>query len=311
MLTASILNVGAGACTVVEHPGGRISMVDINNAQGLRDYEQDASILLEAAVAKAVQAPKTDPIEWFQDTYPGRAVWRLVVSHPDADHMAGIRHLLGGEISVENVWDLPNTKFCDTFRNDYARADWAAYQRIHATPLGEGAPRRIAPTRFASNHYWSEDDIDILSPDPALLSVCDRRQNWNDMSYVLRISHAGRSILLPGDAEEFAWNDLAEACAEEGVSLKSDVLVASHHGRKSGYPGAEIMREINPSATIVSTAPLKPEHDARESYRYYSDVLLSTRLRGDLHVRIHDDGSLVIFDRLGATHYELEPAWRF
>jgi len=30
-----------------------------------------------------------------------------------------------------------------------------------------------------------------------------------------------------------------------------------------------------------------------------------------LHVRIHDDGSLVIFDRLGATHYELEPAWRF
>jgi competence protein ComEC len=39
MLRVHFLNVGHGECTIIEHPSGRLTMVDINNSQ---DYDQDS-----------------------------------------------------------------------------------------------------------------------------------------------------------------------------------------------------------------------------------------------------------------------------
>jgi competence protein ComEC len=63
--------------------------------------------------------------------------------------------------------------------------------------------------------------------------------------------HAGRSILIPGDIEEPGWRRLLE----RSVDLRADVLVASHHGRRSGYLEAAL-QAISPTFVVVSTGPL-------------------------------------------------------
>src|SRR5690242_19675308 len=38
-LKVHLLNVGHGDCTVIEHPSGRLTMIDVNNSQ---DYDSDS-----------------------------------------------------------------------------------------------------------------------------------------------------------------------------------------------------------------------------------------------------------------------------
>lgn len=83
-----------------------------------------------------------------------------------------------------------------------------------------------------------------------LVADCDKADAYNDASYVLRVSHGSSSVLLPGGVEPKGLNDMIDA----GLDLSADVLVASHHGRKSGYSEAAVSA-IKPSAVIISTMP--------------------------------------------------------
>jgi beta-lactamase superfamily II metal-dependent hydrolase len=289
-----ILNVGAGSCAVISHPNGRTSMIDINNGRELRRYER---LALSEARAAQLTSRLVNPVGWYRRVFDGRELWRFILSHPDSDHMAGVRCILNGEIDTANFWDLPHTRQApDQYQTDHAREDWLIYETFRASdPSGTGPwPKRIGPLRFDTGDYWTEDGIEILSPSRALVNACNEGENWNDISYVLRVSDRGRSVLLPGDVEQPAWNDLAIAAAGQGISLRSDVLVASHHGRKSGYPGEGVLEEINPAAVIVSTAALEPKDDALPDYQWVVGNVFSTRAHGSLLVRIWDDGRLTI-----------------
>src|SRR5262249_47338876 len=106
------------------------------------------------------------------------------------------------------------------------------------------------------------DNIEILSPTPALVSECNTAEKSNDLSIVVRIHHAGQNILLPGDVEESAWDDMVRFY---GYRLKSSFLKASHHGRDTGYH-LNALRLIDPTMTFVSVGR-KPDTDASYKYR--------------------------------------------
>jgi len=90
------------------------------------------------------------------------------------------------------------------------------------------------------------DNIEILSPTPELVSECNTAEKSNDLSIVVRIHHAGQSILLSGDAEQSAWDDMVRFY---GNRLKSSFLKASHHGRDTGYH-LNALRLIAPIMTL-------------------------------------------------------------
>jgi beta-lactamase superfamily II metal-dependent hydrolase len=280
-----VLNVGAGSCTVVVPPSGRIAMVDVNDGSDQRSYEPAPS-----------DAPLTDPILWFENRF-GRKLFRFILSHPDADHMAGLRHVLS-RWDVTNFWDIPHnrTRNDEDFRNDEARADWLFYLgvRHHYEINGISWPKRITPLRGDTGAYWSDDAIEIFSPTSALVEKADQRNVYNDASYVLRFSHATTRVLLASDVEEPAWQDMIDA----GLDLRANVLVASHHGRRSGF-SEEAIKLIRPEITIVSTAKLDPKDDAINDYKRYSKSVFSTRTEGDLQVRMWDDGDVDIYDAIG------------
>jgi competence protein ComEC len=293
----NVINVGAGSCVVIESPSGRKSMIDINDGGDLR--EAAAMLLAErlflSESLRSLKAKLVDPIE-FCHANGIYELWRFILTHPDADHMAGIRRILAGELPTTVFWDLPHRRVRtkrSEFKSDAAYQDWLAYQAFRDGDLGD-SPQKIGPLRGERNRYWIDDDIEILSPIPELVTDCDAADVYNNASYVLRVNHGPMSILLPADAEEKAWNDMIDA----GVGLSADVLVASHHGRKSGY-SEKAMADIAPAVVIISTDKLDRAHDAEDLYRKWTKYVYSTRRHGTIWVRMYDDGSFEIHSHAG------------
>lgn len=75
--------------------------------------------------------------------------------------------------------------------------------------------------------------------------------NVNNHSIVTVVSYQGVKNLLPGDNEEFSWDELL--CDRKFVEAirGTHILVAPHHGRLSGFHGP-LFEYIEPKLTIIS-----------------------------------------------------------
>jgi beta-lactamase superfamily II metal-dependent hydrolase len=300
----SFLNVGAGSCTVVESPSGRVSMIDINDGTELREarsMSSEARALREAEI-KELSARLVDPITWVKTRVGCDGLFRFVLSHPDCDHLAGLRRiLLRRELPTLNFWDIPHSKALSKadFTNDDLWSDWAGYEVMRRELDVEGLvlPTLVRPLRGARGHYWIDDDIEVLSPTSELVEGCDAlaTPKYNNASYVLRTNFGGTSVLIPGDVESKGWNDILEA----GIDLAADILVASHHGRMSGF-SERAMDAIRPAVVIISTSALDPAVDAEDEYRKWTDHVYSTRAYGTIIARMYDDGTFDLFVDDGA-----------
>lgn len=345
-LTIHFLNVGHGDCTIIEHPSGRISVIDINNGSCVDKNTYDEIInelrssdvlgglavgglaglavasknplLMGAALATSLLLADddslyedtaklekrgyaraiTNPIEYLEDLYTyrqkERTIFRYIQTHPDMDHMRGLRALLDHEFEIINFWDTATTKktpdFAKVFNGD--ETDWQTYQSLRSG--NEGAGVKIL-TRGSHAAYWSKnedgtlggDGIEILAPTETIARNANAQEKHNNHSYVLRLNFAGRSIILGGDAEEEVWNDILD---HYGDNLNCDVLKASHHGRQSGFH-QDAVKAMNPLLTICSVGK-KPSTDASSRYNRVSDKVLSTRWAGNITVTITPQGNI-------------------
>ncbi len=125
---------------------------------------------------------------------------RLVLSHPDADHVGGAASLLS------------------TFPVDRVLAGFA---RSASTPC-------LRDQRW----QWEGVQFDMLYPvTPPAVTVTGSHDR-NNHACVLRISVAGHAVLLPADIERPAEQELL-ALENGGGQLRSDVVVLAHHGSKT------------------------------------------------------------------------------
>jgi hypothetical protein len=309
MVKIHFLNVGHGDCTIIEHATGRLTMIDINNgedldsesvnelsaAYGLSEQTRSIRKILGGASDSALLAEKgydielTNPIAFLAEHYAGQPLFRYIQTHPDLDHMRGLAAFAGQGLCIVNFWDVKHEKIPD-FQNDEDENDWNAYQTFTSQ---NGSPKVLQLYSGARGIYYNEepdgvtggDGIEILSPTPDLIQTANEADNTNDLSYVLRITYMGIRIILGGDAEEQAWESMV---ARYGKNLKCDVLKGSHHGRDSGYH-QEAVRLMSPQYTILSVGK-KPETDATNKYRQYSDHVWSTRWRGNITLTMDNNG---------------------
>ncbi len=75
--------------------------------------------------------------------------------------------------------------------------------------------------------------------------------NINNHSIVTIVSHAGVKLLIPGDNEPPSWDELLGRPAFVQAIAGTDVLVAPHHGRDSGFH-APLFEKIQPRLIIIS-----------------------------------------------------------
>lgn len=316
MLKLHFLNVGHGDCTFVEHPSGRLTMIDINNSKSLPSDDVDA--LAEAKglsswqfkSARLIEAKYTwedyyksllvDPYDYYVQHFDSKSVFRYIQTHPDMDHMSGLHRFFWQEkIGLGNFWDVAHDKKCeeeDFATSPYSYVDWLVYQCLRAgCGPDDTSHKAINNLQGQVGQFWSDDNIEILSPTKELVEECNTKDAYNNCSYVLRISHAGRSVILPGDAEDSAWKAMLEDLGEE--TLACDVLKASHHGRQSGY-NEDAVDAMAPYAVICSVGK-KPDTDASSKYASHGAKVFSTRYHGTITVKIWDYGDIWIEDRDG------------
>jgi competence protein ComEC len=313
-LTVHFLNVGRGDCTIIEFPSGRVGMVDIDNLKSLdpkseKEYLEEYRKSFEYQFARQRNPPDalrsernfikrkvagvTDPFKYYDRVIGStRDVFRMIITHPDMDHMTGLYrlHELEPLKDIVNFWhvgpydfNLANTTTEEWASCPYDRRDWVTYKKLRRS--GD-YPRSLQVVR--GDGYGDEDGVEIWAPTEELKELALERgdKGSNIVSMVLKLSYRGRSILLGGDATcEETWPHIYQITDMTDI----DVLKASHHGRRSGYYGPAV-KEMSPWLTITSVAARK--HDATENYRRYSEHTVSLRDAGDIAITIGDDGVL-------------------
>jgi beta-lactamase superfamily II metal-dependent hydrolase len=103
----------------------------------------------------------------------------------------------------------------------------------------------------------------------------DAGKTVNGNSVVLRLSHGSVSVLLAGDLNKRAMEDLRLACGTRGDGesvLRSDVYKAAHHGSQDF--SVAFLSAVKPDAAVISSGD-----DASDKYGHPRAVLLGTATR--------------------------------
>ena len=176
----------------------------------------------------------------------------MVLTHQDLDHV-------GGALSVLESFEV--------------EAIASSLAREHPLNALAAAPRRC---RAGERWHWDGVRFEFLHP-PAVAPDARR----NNQSCVLRIETAGGSILLTGDIERAAENEIRVS--------NTDVLLVPHHGsRSSSSPG--FIAAVRPRHAIVPVGYRSrfghPAPEVLERYRAAGVRLLRTDLDGAVVVKL-------------------------
>lgn len=184
-------------------------------------------------------------------------VGRLVLSHADRDHAGGANEL---------IESLPIDR------------------------IDSGEPERlglagVAPCRAGEGWTWSGVTFRYLHPDGP-------GDTGNGASCALRMDTGGRSLLLVGDLDQGVERRLIERF---GSALRSDILVAGHHGSKTSSSEA-FLESVAPRWLLFSSGYANqfgfPSSEVRERAARRGIAMLDTARAGAITVRFGPGGAM-------------------
>ncbi|MCC2974528.1 DNA internalization-related competence protein ComEC/Rec2 [Massilia sp. IC2-476] len=191
----------------------------------------------------------------------GRGIGKLdalVVSHSDVDHAGGARTLLGG-VKVAQV-----------------HSSLAA-----GHPVVRAARRH---SRCTSEQEWNWDGVRFEMLGPAPPSYDEPGLKANARSCVLRVSAAGRAMLLAADIEAAQEAQLLQHAQGR---LQADVLLAPHHGSGTSSTAA-FLAAVAPTVGIFQVGYRnRYRHPKKEVYERYGS-------RGIRRLRTDESGAVVL-----------------
>lgn len=249
-VSLTVLAVGAGQCVVVAPPRGPLVLIDAGSGT-LRDP-------LRKCIAPFVR-------------HVGRSsVGRIILTHGDYDHISAVAEIVQA-YGVNEVMTGPHfARHADG--NGPAEGLLRFLDQTDRTVLELVPGNRINLGGGAS--------LDVLWPP---------RENGglssNDSGLVLKLSYAGRTILLPADIQV----DAQRALLAGSPHLRADVLVSPHHG-SGEETTAEFVRAVDPSIIISSN----------DRTLTMKQLDFEWMIPGRRHYRTHRDGSVTVrIDRAG------------
>lgn len=253
------LNVKEGDCIWVNHLSGHNTIIDISNGNNASDIEQS---LLENSSGNYNQKNyPVNPIEYLNG-YKVKEIFKFVLTHPDMDHMDGIEELFGN-FEVLNFWDTNNEKKMDENSKwgNYKKEDWELYQTIRKS---DSMPKTLQLYSGSRGLYYNQnedgksgaDGLYILAPTVDLVEEANKTKNYNDCSYVILYKTGNnKKVIFAGDSAEKTWDYILENYEDDVADV--DILIAPHHGRKSGG-NDDYLDVLNPKLTLFGNA--KSEH---------------------------------------------------
>lgn len=220
-LSIRIWDVQHGSATHIKTPNG----LDIVQDLGTGTYKG--------------RAADFSPLRYLKDKLDVGYIDEVIITHPHRDHLDDIfnfdylnprvlsrpRHLSDNEvISANRSQDR-------AVIDKYLEIDKRYNEPVVNSPL------------LAENNGGV--DCKIFMP-----TECDH-SNINNHSLVTIITHAGLRILLPGDNEPESWQELLSNSEFREAIRGTDIFLASHHGRDSGYH-ADLFSYFTPKLVVIS-----------------------------------------------------------
>lgn len=139
----------------------------------------------------------------------------MMISHGDNDHIGGANTIIN-DMKIKNILTSVPQKF----------------------------PQNTAQLCLTGRHWrWDGVDFSVLYPFKSALEF------GNDSSCVLKIDNGKQRVLLTGDIEKYAENQLLSASPE---MLAANLLIAPHHGSKTSSQRLFISA-VHPQYVVYST----------------------------------------------------------
>lgn len=270
--TFHFLNVKNGDCSIIEHSSERVSVIDVCNAEKVTTPMSDSELKsFTERVSGNFQQKKhpVNPVEYLKK-FNINSVFGFVLTHPDMDHMDGIKDFFES-FSPINFYDTNNNKEIDFEQGSpYSEDDWKFYKKLR-DENPQTNPKRL--TLFSGdNQYYRTmdqngnppgDNFYTLAPTPELVKQANENEDYNDASYVILYRGDGGRILLSGDSHDNTWEHILDNWKDDVTDV--DLLIAPHHGRKSGR-SYDFLDTVNPKMTFFGNA--RSEHLAYSAWTY-------------------------------------------
>ena len=220
-LRVHVLNVGDALCSVVECPGSDTDALVFDCGKfgnGVMDDKQIKSYLATVLDGKTV---------------------RVVLSHPDNDHVNKINNIPSKQVNVV-----------------YLGSDYAGYKGTELLNWLNGLKDKVK-YGFLNGISFVANDLACGQATTEILTVNagkwlgDDQQKRNTDSLVAAVSYGKFTAVFPGDADSQTLASIL--FNKKGGPIRASLLVASHHGStKNGENGFLWDLALTPEAVIYS-----------------------------------------------------------
>ncbi len=217
-LEITYLDVGQGNAALIQFPGRERMLIDGGG------FSRDTFDVGKMVVAPFLLHSKICRIDY------------LVMSHPQSDHMNGLR-FIASHFHPRELWLNGDEVGTHSFVELMGIIENKGIRKVYPRDLADG--REVGGVK-----------IELLHPPPAMPSstMPEGKLNLNDNSLVLKLCYQGLSCLFPGDIESPGEEVVR---ARKGSHLRSDILLAPHHGSNSSCTAA-FLNAVRPQLCVIS-----------------------------------------------------------
>lgn len=241
-----VWDVEHGACAMVQHVtgerGGKLAMIDSGSTNEWR------------------------PSNFIRNGLGRTTLDYLFITNADQDHMSDLRGLVDGGVIVPTL-----------FRNPSYTGEQMRQIKRQSGPLTADAEVYVASCSAPNLSVNDAFNLDMggitasrfWNPYPTFTDT-------NNLSMVVFLNFAGFKILFPGDLEKAGWRALLQNSDFLEELRGTHVLVASHHGRESGFC-QEVFDYCTPSAVVISDKAI--QHETQRNVPDYRRVVRDQGVR--------------------------------
>jgi competence protein ComEC len=178
----------------------------------------------------------------------------VLITHPHQDHITGLQEVCEF-FEPKHLWHCGRF-----FKPDPVFDDWTFYEKARKGQLSYCQPMAMHSGKTVR---IGDSEITILAPRlPFIEGTVD---DVNNNGIIFSVVTGKSKIIFTGDTQEEQWDTVDSRTLED-----TSILLASHHGRESGFSD-KILRAMRPQRIIISDG-VPCDTDATPKYQRYAPV---------------------------------------